>query len=606
MAIEKMKFVSASTDDSHRDAMLLAGMKSGLLHAEEADDIVNDENEGKLLSEENPWSGHVQTLKNFAHATGFELKEKEQADTEYTLEDTAAFLKKLDEKFGVTADSEKVVLTPDDEKALDALSVIGFEDMHACRYLDFGFGRIPKESYKKLAMYRDEIFGFHKLHETQQYVWMIIVTSDSYQERIHKIFQDLYFEEMEIPDVDVHRLLKEYGDQINDVYTWALQRSEIHDLYSYVAQIDGKNMLSGFVRAADTKAYEEAFKGLPVTFEEKNPEEVPSLICPTVLKNNWFARPFELFLGMYGVPKYGDFDPTPFLAFTYCLLFGIMFGDLGQGLVLFLIGMILEKKGKLFGIIGRVGITSMIFGFLFGSVFGYEDVLTPIHQSLFGVRGKLFDVMANSNTMVLLIGAILIGAVLILTTQAMNIVNRFKHGQKGEAIFSQNGIAGFVFYASILVAIAGQFLLKINLINPLYIIVFFVLPVVCFVMKEPFGAAVEGKPVKPKEGWGGYVTQSIFELIDVLLTFVTNTMSYLRVGGFVLSHAGMMLVVMTLVNMTGGAGPIVLIIGNIFVMVLEGLIVGIQALRLEYYEMFSRYYDAGGTPFKAFTAETAE
>ena len=87
------------------------------------------------------------------------------------------------------------------------------------------------------------------------------------------------------------------------------------------------------------------------------------------------------------------------------------------------------------------------------------------------------------------------------------------------------------------------------------------------------------------------------------MSFVTNSMSYLRVGGFVLSHAGMMLVVMTLVKMTSNAGIIVLILGNIFVMVLEGLVVGIQSLRLEYYEMFSRYYNGGGRKYKALTAE---
>jgi V/A-type H+/Na+-transporting ATPase subunit I len=294
------------------------------------------------------------------------------------------------------------------------------------------------------------------------------------------------------------------------------------------------------------------------------------------------------------------------MAVTYCLLFGIMFGDLGQGLVLFIIGLVFAKKGQLFGIINRCGITSMIFGFLFGSVFGYEDALNPIHQSLFGVREKLFDVMDQNSTMVLLIGAIAIGAVLILITQCMNIVNRFKHKQLGEALFSQNGIAGLVFYGGIVFAIVATMLLQWNILNPVYIVIFFVLPVISFVMKEPLSNAVEHKEVKPKEGWGGYITQSIFELIDVLLTFVTNSMSYLRVGGFVLSHAGMMLVVMTLVEMTGSAGIAVVIFGNIFVMVLEGLIVGIQTLRLEYYEMFSRYYDAGGVQFNALSANVAE
>ena len=101
----------------------------------------------------------------------------------------------------------------------------------------------------------------------------------------------------------------------------------------------------------------------------------------------------------------------------------------------------------------------------------------------------------------------------------------------------------------------------------------------------------------PHEGWGGYLTEAVFELIEVLLSFVSNTMSFLRVWGFVLSHAGMMFVVMTLREMSGPAGFLVMILGNIFVMALEGLIVGIQTLRLQYYEMFSRYYEGGGKRF---------
>jgi V/A-type H+-transporting ATPase subunit I len=100
------------------------------------------------------------------------------------------------------------------------------------------------------------------------------------------------------------------------------------------------------------------------------------------------------------------------------------------------------------------------------------------------------------------------------------------------------------------------------------------------------------------EGFGAFFTEGFFELFDVVLTFITNTMSFLRVGGFVLSHAGMMLVVYTLAGMVGGIGYwIVLVLGNAFVMCLEGLIVGIQVLRLEFYEMFSRYYEGNGKPF---------
>lgn len=607
MAIVKMKYVTASTDEAHLEQMVLDGVHSGKLHAIHASEIINEDNNGHLLNDENPYSSYLQTLQNFAHSVNYTLKAKEAPSKHYTNEEMDAFINELNTTFGLETDANTVILTPDDEAALSALSEAGFERMHACQYLNFGFGRLPKESFKKLSMYKDEIFVHHHVHENAQYIWMLYVTSDSYVDKVRKIFKDLYFEPIDIPLINVKEQLEKYHEQIDDIYSFCVEENSVHELYPYVAEIDGKYILSGFVQESQVEEYKQIFSDIPVTFEVKDPEEVPELECPTLLKNNWFTRPFELFLGMYGVPKYTDFDPTSFMAITYCLLFGIMFGDLGQGLVLFIIGLVFEKKGQLFGIINRVGLTSMIFGFLFGSVFGYEDLLNPIHQSLFGVREKLFDVMDQNSTMVLLIGAVAIGAVLILVTMCMNIVNRFKHKQLGEALFSQNGIAGLVFYGSIIFAIVGKMLLNWdNFPNMIYIIVFFVLPVICFVMKEPLTCAVEGKTITPKEGWGGYIVQSIFELIDVLLTFVTNSMSYLRVGGFVLSHAGMMLVVMTLVEMTGGAGIAVLIFGNVFVMVLEGLIVGIQTLRLEYYEMFSRYYDAGGIQFNALSAEVAE
>ena len=606
MAIVKMKYVSVATDESHIDEMVLDGVHSGLLHAVHAADIINEDNGGHLINDENPYSGYLQTLQNFAHSVNYTLDPERAPKKHYTNEEMDAFIDELDETFGLETDANTVLLTPDDEQALGALSECGFERMHACQYLNFGFGRLPRESYKKLSMYKDEIFVHHHVHETPQYVWMLYVTSDSYVDKVRKIFKDLYFEPIDIPMIDVKKQLEHYKDQIDDIYAFCNEENSVHELYPYIAEINEKYLLSGFVKADEVDHYKAIFKDLPSTIEVKDPSEVPDLECPTLLKNNWFAKPFEMFLGMYGVPKYTDFDPTGFMAFTYCLLFGIMFGDLGQGLVLFILGLVFEKKGQIFGIINRCGITSMIFGFLFGSVFGYEELLNPVHQSLFGVREKLFDVMAQSSTMVLLIGAVAIGAVLILTTQCMNIVNRFKHHQLGDAIFSQNGIAGLVFYGGIVFAIVATMLLGWNVFNPVYLGIFIVLPVISFVMKEPLSNAVEHKTVKPEEGWGGYIAQSIFELIDVLLTFVTNSMSYLRVGGFVLSHAGMMLVVMTLVEMTGKAGVAVLIFGNIFVMVLEGLIVGIQTLRLEYYEMFSRYYDAGGVQFNALSAKVAE
>lgn len=603
MAIVKMKFVEASTDRDHLDSMLLKGIGSGMLDVEPASNIVTEDNGGKMISEENPYADYRQTLQNFAHAVGFSFDSDRKPSRTYSKEEIEKFLGELNEKFGITSDAGEVILTPDDEKALDALSVCGFERIHACNYLNFGFGRMPRESFPKLSAYRDVNFVHHRLHENKQYIWMVYVTSDSYAEEVAKIFQSLYFEPMEIPPVDVHRLLHQYEDQLNDIFAYCSQRNEIISQYKYVSIFDEKYLLSGFVQASQVQAYEDAFNGEPVTFTVKEPEDVPQFKCPTLLKNNWFAKPFELFVDMYSTPAYGDFDPTFFLAVTYCILFGIMFGDMGQGIILMIIGFLFEKKGKLFGIIGRVGITSSIMGFLFGSVFGYEDLLNPIHQKLFHVREKLFDVMANSNTMTLLIGALIIGVVLIVCSMTINIVNNLRHKKPGEVLFSQNGIAGLVFYLYVIIAAGLKLTGGANLFHVQFVIPFILVPVFCFLMKEPLTNLVTGHGFRASQSWGAYILQNFFEVFEILLSFVTNSMSYLRVGGFVLSHAGMMLVVMTLVKMTGNAGPLVLVFGNIFVMALEGLVVGIQALRLEYYEMFSRYYTGGGRKYKALTAQ---
>ena len=137
-----------------------------------------------------------------------------------------------------------------------------------------------------------------------------------------------------------------------------------------------------------------------------------------------------------------------------------------------------------------------------------------------------------------------------------------------------------------------------------YVICLIILPLFFIFLKEPLIRKFEEDEKMFPNGFGAFFVEGFFELFEVVLSFITNTMSFLRVGGFVLSHAGMMLVVYTLAEMVGGVGEIIVIIfGNVFVMCLEGLIVGIQVLRLEFYEMFSRYYEGNGVPFKSIKEE---
>jgi V/A-type H+-transporting ATPase subunit I len=134
-------------------------------------------------------------------------------------------------------------------------------------------------------------------------------------------------------------------------------------------------------------------------------------------------------------------------------------------------------------------------------------------------------------------------------------------------------------------------------LNALAIGVFVVIPLLVMFLKEAIERKIHHQEMFP-DGFGGFFTEAFFELFEIILSYITNTMSYMRVAGFVLSHAGMMLVVYNLMDMAGAGGPVVFVLGNIFVMALEGLIVGIQVLRLEFYEMFSRYYTGDGIAFK--------
>lgn len=134
--------------------------------------------------------------------------------------------------------------------------------------------------------------------------------------------------------------------------------------------------------------------------------------------------------------------------------------------------------------------------------------------------------------------------------------------------------------------------------NSAYIFGLIVLPLIVILFREVLGGFMEGKPDWKPEHWGETIMQNLFEVFEFILSYLTNTISFIRVGAFVLVHAGMMSVVFTLAEMFSGVGfAIVVLIGNAFIIALEGLLSGVQSLRLEFYEMFSRFYNGSGHPF---------
>ena len=201
-----------------------------------------------------------------------------------------------------------------------------------------------------------------------------------------------------------------------------------------------------------------------------------------------------------------------------------------------------------------------------------------------------------------LIYAVIIGVALILVCMIFNIINGAKQKDLQKIIFSQNGIAGMVFYIMVLYVGVSAVMGTSHPIKIAGILIG--VSLVMIFLQEPLGKlAAKKKDWMPKEK-GGFFVEAFFETFEILLSFVTNTVSFLRVGAFALNHAGMMSVVVMFMYSLGTGGSIaVTLFGNLLVIGLEGLIVGIQVLRLGFYEMFSRFYSGDGREFKPINSD---
>lgn len=319
------------------------------------------------------------------------------------------------------------------------------------------------------------------------------------------------------------------------------------------------------------------------------------IIPPTKLSNPKIFKPFEPLIKMYGIPSYDEIDPTLFLSLSYMFLFGAMFGDVGQGMIIFLMGLFAYKRTS-FNVYGqifmRLGISSVIFGFLYGSIFGFEDIL----PSLF------LRPMENINTM--LFSSVIVGAIFLFISYSIGIINAIRKRDIKEGIFGRNGICGFVFFMSLL-AILSKMTLGIEIVPVNNLIPIMVLCILLIVVREPLTHLLLKKRPLYDESPSSYYTESIFEGLETIINILSNTISFIRVGAFALNHVGLFMAFHTMAQLANNktAGVLIYIIGNVIVIGLEGLIVFIQGLRLEYYEMFSKYFVGEGIEYNPVTLE---
>jgi V/A-type H+-transporting ATPase subunit I len=326
---------------------------------------------------------------------------------------------------------------------------------------------------------------------------------------------------------------------------------------------------------------------------------------PILFNNPYLIRPFESVVYSYGTVGYQEIDPTPIVAISFLLMFGIMFGDIGHGLVLFGLGYWFFKKFYQFmdyGIIAmECGVSSAVFGILYGSFFGIEDLISPLW------------LRPSENINSFMKFAVGLGIVMISAGIVMNVINSFQRKDYESGILGHYGIFGGLFYW-ICVGLGLKYAVYGNLgIRTDVLILLLAVPLGVIFFKEPLGYILfkrhERKEKIFPSGVGLFVMESIIDVMDVVIRYLGNTVSFIRTAAFALAHGGLCLAVFSLANILAqfkGGGLwywMAVVLGNVVIIALEGLVVSIQTIRLEYYEFFSKFFKGGGERFKPLKIE---
>ena len=319
---------------------------------------------------------------------------------------------------------------------------------------------------------------------------------------------------------------------------------------------------------------------------------------PILLHNPVLIRPFERLLRAYGLPRYGEVEPTAVVALGFLTMFGFMFGDVGHGVVLFGIGYFIYRRMFRYRdyavILMECGVFAAVFGFLYGSIFGVERWLPALWL-------RPMDDMAT-----LMTTAILFGIGFLSVGISLNVFNAVRRRDLA-ALGERNGLLGALAYwiavglfVRRLTAGPGAVTLGTGLL-------WLAVPLALIFLKEPFLVVVKG--VRARQ-WPeasevfALIVQSVVEVLDTIVSAISNTATFIRLAAFALSHAGLFLATFSVadaVSRTGGGtvgAAVVLVVGNAVIIALEGLIVAIQSIRLEYYEFFSKFYSGGGEEYR--------
>lgn len=631
MAVQRMKMVSIVGEFAKLNEAVSACLDTGCFHPEHASKVMTNFTDFSLFTEENPFAERLQRIHDFLERiekkpriVSFKHMTDQEVDQKLNkfIKDLDNYEQQKNEINALIEENRQAVaqLEPFHSLNIDLYKLLTSE------FVKVRFGKLPVESYENIKNYtKNPYVLFFPYSKDHSYYWGTYVAPISAIDEVDRIFNLLFFERTRLPkelgtpeeainsqkkaldkaradlkalDENIKHYFAENEETIMQIYSYIARRNDEYEIKKYAAKFKNYFMLVGWIPENEAGRFDKTLKqidGIELDFD--NPEQVKHLTPPTKLKNRRPFKYFEYFVEMYGVPNYQEIDPTAFVAITYTLLFGIMFADVGQGIIIALAGLFMHKfkKMQLGKILIPCGIASTLFGFVFGSLFGFEHALDPLYHSL-GLASKPVEIMDSATGIVVV--SIGLGVVLIILAMLFSVATNIKQKELGNALFGHNGIAGMVLYISLLLIMVGSFLgldLPVGIIAVLGIAV----SIILIFFKHPISDLIKYRKVQI-HSLSDFFIENFFEMFEVLLSYFTNTLSFMRVGAFVLIHSGMMMAFFALAEMMGGGigTAIMIVFGNVFVIALEGLLVGIQVLRLEFYEMFSRFYNGDGILYK--------
>ena len=428
------------------------------------------------------------------------------------------------------------------------------ENLYNLKYMKFRYGIIPTKNLEEInkKIENMDVILF-ELKQEEEYTWILYLTTEEFLGKVDSFFNVQDFERIWIPK-DAKGTPDEYLKQIElNIKNNSLSleeenkklrnlkldnKEQIISLYKQLLIYEDVNILKKYIVHDQNETFYivlwvsnenlENIKHILSNYENIDYDIIDDngeLQSPTKLKNIKIFKPFEVLIKMYGVPNSKEVDPTGLVAITAFIMFGFMFGDVGHGIVIFILGLILAKKKMSLGPVFAIGgISSIIFGFLYGSIFENEDIIKPI----------LISPMENIQTM--LISGIAVGSIFILIAMIFNIINGIKNKDLKKWLFDKNGISGFLLYGLILADVALYFL-KGQIIIPINFLVIISIILILLIL---FGDTISAKIKKKKENVKTPMVEKIFEIIEMILSFASNTISFLRLAAFAINHVRIM------------------------------------------------------------------